>query len=268
MAGRPDLSHRGHGFLEIVEAQAAGVFVPAHQLLAVGGEFGIAARQPGFQPSRRVPDIVGACENGGMHQHVGLVARLRVVDLRPDMETRRAPGQPVFPRQRTHQIHHLRRFRRAAHRSAGLHVHRNHELPVDLRRSRTQKLREGHAGQRFGVHLRHRADRGCRRRSAAQGEGRQDQGLVVTRIDLHRVQHGGVPDERRVAVGDRRQHGIVADIVLAEHDAGHRHRVFGTVLRRDDAHEGLVGMLQCGLDDVKVPLGHRDIHRLADDRAR
>ena len=39
-------------------------------------------------------------------------------------------------------------------------------------------------------------------------------------------------------------------------------------LRRDDAHERLVGMVERRMDDVQMPLRHRDLHRLANDRAR
>jgi hypothetical protein len=92
------------------------------------------------------------------------------------------------------------------------------------------QLREGDAGQRLGVHLRHRADGRGGGRGTAQREGRQNQRLVVRGIDLHRVQHGRVPDQRRIAVGDRDEDRVVLHIVLAEHDARHLHHVFGALL--------------------------------------
>ena len=203
-----------------------------------------------------------------MHQHVGLVARLRIVELGADVEAGGAPRQIVFPRQLTHQIHHLCRFRRAAHRRPRFHVHRHHELAIDDGRARADQLGEGNARQRLGIDLRHSTHGGSRSRRATQREGRADDGLVVRGIDLHRIQHGGVPHQRRIAVGDRYDHRVVLHIVLAEHDARHLHHVLRPLLRGDDAHEGLVGVGQRRVDDVQVALRHRDLHRLDADRAR
>ena len=136
VARRPHLAHRRHRLLEVGEGQAARIFVPADQLLGIGDELRVAAAQPGLEPARHMPDVVGARQDRRMHQHVGFIARLRIVELGADMEARGAPRQAVFPRQLAHQIHHLRGLRRAAHGRARLHVHRHHELAVDLRASR------------------------------------------------------------------------------------------------------------------------------------
>jgi hypothetical protein len=183
------------------------------------------------------------------------------------MEARRAERQGVFARQRPHHQRHVRRLRRAPHRRPGLHVDRHHELAVDLGAARPHQLGEREPGQRFGVHLGDRAHGGRGRRGAAQRERRQETGLVVRRIHLQRVEHGGVPHQRRVAVDHRRQHRVVAHEVVAEHDSRHVHGVGRPLARRHDAHERLVRMPERRMDDVQMPVRHGHVHRLADDRA-
>ena len=201
-----------------------------------------------------------------MHEHVRFIASLRVIELGADMEAGGAPREFVLPRELAHQVHHLGRFGRSAHGRTRLHVHRHHELSIDDGRAGADQLGEGHTGKGFGIDLRDGTDGGGRRRSPAQREGRADDRLVVRGIDLHRVQHGRIPHQRRVAVGDRDDDRVVLHIIIPEHDAGHLHHVLGPFLRGDDAHEGLVGVGEGGVDDVQVALRDGNLHRLDADR--
>ena len=201
-----------------------------------------------------------------MHEHVRFVARLRIIELRAHMEARGAPRQIVLAGKLAHHEHHLSGFRRAAHGGARLHVHRHHELAVDHRRALADQLREGDTRQRLGIDLRHRAHRRGRCRGAAERKGGRDDRLVVRGIDAHGVEHRLVPDERRIAVGDRDHHGVVLDEAVTEDNARHLHHVLGAFLRGDDAHEGLVAIGEGRVDDVEVALRHRDFHGLAADR--
>ena len=106
-----------------------------------------------------MPDVIGARQNGRMHEHVRFVAGLGVIELGADMKAAGAPGQLVAPGQRAHEKHHLRRFRRAAHRRSRLHVHSNHELPIKLRGAGADELGERQARQRFGIDLGYCSDR-------------------------------------------------------------------------------------------------------------
>jgi hypothetical protein len=59
-------------------------------------------------------------------------------------------------------------------------------------------------------------------------------------VEAHRVKHGLIPDQRRVAVGDRNEDSVILDEVVPEDDARHSHCVLGSLFRSYDAHEGLV----------------------------
>ena len=152
-----------------------------------------------------MPDIIGAGQDRRMHQHVGLIARLRVVELRADMKPDGAPGQLIFTRQRAHQIHHLRGLGRAAHRRARLHVDRDHELPIDMRRPGRTSCVKARPASASALTCATAPTDEAEVDAPHKREGREDHRLIMARIDLHRIEHGDVPDQRRVAVGDRHE---------------------------------------------------------------
>ena len=60
---------------------------------------------------------------------------------------------------------------------------------------------------------------------------------------------------------------MARDEVLPKRDLRHRDGVLGPLAGGGRAHERLVRMLEQAVRDVQVALGHRDVHRLADDAA-
>ena len=148
-----------------------------------------------------------------------------------------------------------------------LHGHRGDRVAVDDRRTGTHELGERHAGHRLCVELGQRAGRGHRCVRALHDERRDEQGLAVPRVDLHRAQHGRVPHQRGVAVDEREQDRALAGVRPAEHDAGHLHAVHRALGRVHRTHERLVGIAHVGAKDLQVALGDRHVLGLADDSA-
>ena len=137
-------------------------------------------------------------------------------------------------------------------------------MAVDRRRALTDDLGVGKRRQRLGVELGHRRGRGGRCVGAAQHEGRAQHRLVAAAERPHGAQHGGIPDQRRVAVAIADRHRVAVDEIRPEQDGAHVQHVLGVPPGCGHAHEGLVGMLDRGIGDAQVPVRHRMVHGLDD----
>ena len=87
------------------------------------------------------------------------------------------------------------------------------------------ELGVGDGGQRLGHQLGDGGGGRGRGVGAGQRERGHDQRLAGAGIDPQRADHGGVPDQGRVAVDQAHHDRVVVDELLAEHDLAHAHRV-------------------------------------------
>ena len=111
----------------------------------------------------------------------------------------------------------------------GLHRHCGQPLAVQGGSANSHQLGERHARQGFDVDLDDRADgRGWGRRSS-EHEGAEQGGLIGPGEHPDAVQHGLVPYQRRVAVGQAGHNGGIAHGVLAKDDACHVEAVLGSL---------------------------------------
>ena len=146
----------------------------------------------------------------------------------------------------------------------GLHVDVGQERPEDDRTAGPDQLRQRDAGEGLGDLLDQRGRDGDRRHRAHQDERRQHDRLVGRGVLELRLEHPGVPAQRRVAVDQRdRRRGLLDDVAPAEQDRGHGDRVGRVDARHHVAHVDLVGQRLQGEGHVEVAAVERGVVRLA-----
>ncbi|KAB2860643.1 MAG: hypothetical protein F9K43_22520, partial [Bauldia sp.] len=198
--------------------------------------------QPALHPAGRVQDEIAAAHDRAPQREDALIGRL-CVDRVGGAGVGGAVGERIAARELAADDLRLHVLGRAEGGRAALHVDIGGEAAVGDGRAGLHKLREGDAGERFGILLRQRAGNRHRGHGAREREGRHDDDLAAPAHLHDALQHGGIEAQRGGGVDDRDQRGLGVELPLADaaRETGDLDAVPVALAAEGVGVEGLVG---------------------------
>ena len=74
--------------------------------------------------------------------------------------------------------------------------------------------------------------------------------MIVGSIDLKRVEHGGIPHQRRIGIDQRRGTAVIGGKIVAKHDFAHVDCIFGAFRGCNVANDWFVGVLEAAVGHI------------------